>query len=330
MALACFISPGKDIPSAVARVQAAERFGYEMVLTTTTTGRDGLITLAAYAAGTSKIKLATGVLPALPRHPLSLGIQAATLDEFSGGRLVLGIGPSHKISMEGFYGIELTKPAARMREYVQILRSLFTTNAVSFEGEFYKAQWTFVGYAARKDLPIYVAAMAPAMLRLCGELCDGDVLWACLPTFIRETVTPGIRDAAAGAGRDPSDVQIIAAVPTALTTNPAAARDAFRKEFFVYMNLPFYRRSIAGAGYEGELKSFDDALASGDSAGAFSAISERMVDEFCAFGDEKLIADKYAEYRDAGVTLPGVGLGAAGDGFAGYEATLEAVARVAG
>jgi alkanesulfonate monooxygenase SsuD/methylene tetrahydromethanopterin reductase-like flavin-dependent oxidoreductase (luciferase family) len=330
VALACFISPGKDFPTAVARVKAAEDLGYEMVLATTTTGRDGLMTLAAYAAGTSKIKLATGVLPALPRHPLSLGIQAATLDEISGGRLVLGIGPSHKISMEGFYGIELTKPAKRMREYVQILRSLFTTNAVSFDGEFYKAQWTFMGYGARKDLPIYIAAMAPEMVKLCGELCDGDVLWACLPTFIRESVAPGIRDAAKGAGRDPSAVEIIAAVPTALTTNSEAARDAFRKEFFVYMNLPFYRRSIAGAGYEGELKAFDDALASGDSAGAMAAISERMVDEFCAFGDEKKIADKYAEYRDAGVTLPGVGLGAAGEGFAGFEATLEAVARAAG
>ena len=228
MSLACFISPGKDFATAVARVKAAEDVGYEMVLTTTTTGRDGLMTLAAYAAGTSKIKLATGVLPALPRHPLSLGIQAATLDELSGGRLVLGIGPSHKISMEGFYGIELTKPAARMREYVQILRSLFTTNAVSFEGEFYKAQWTFVGYGARKDLPIYIAAMAPEMLRLCGELCDGDVLWACLPTFIRESVTPTIHAAAKGAGRDPSEVKIVAAIPTALTTNPDAARALYR------------------------------------------------------------------------------------------------------
>ena len=330
MALAAFISPGKDLPSAVARVQAAERLGYEAVFTTTTTGRDGLMTLAAYAAGTTRIKLGTGVLPCLPRHPLALAIEAATLDEFSGGRLILGIGPSHKISMEGFYGIELTRPLARMKEYVQILRSVFTTNGVSFDGEFYHAAWAFRGFGARKDLPIYIAALAPGMLRLCGEACDGDVLWGCLPTYIRETVSPTIRASASASGRSPSSVTIVAAVPTALTTNREAAFDAFRKEFFVYMNLPFYRRAIAGAGYENELKAFDEALAAGDSPGALAAISQRMLDEFCAFGDEKLIADKYAEYRDAGVTLPGVGLGNVGDGFAGYEETLEAVARVAG
>ena len=122
----------------------------------------------------------------------------------------------------------------------------------------------------------------------------------------------------------------MAAVPTALTTNPAAAYEAFRKEFFVYMTLPFYRRSIAGAGYEGELKAFDDAAATGDFAGQLTAISDRMLDDFLAVGDEKKIADKVAEYRDAGVTLPGIGIFNAGDGYAGHDATLEAAAKVAG
>jgi alkanesulfonate monooxygenase SsuD/methylene tetrahydromethanopterin reductase-like flavin-dependent oxidoreductase (luciferase family) len=325
--LACFISPGKDIPSAVARVQAAEKLGYDAVFNTQTTGRDGLMTLAAYAAGTSTIKLGTGVLPCFPRHPVALGIEAATLDEITGGRLILGIGPSHQLTMETFYGIEMRKPLTRMKEYVTILRSMFTTGRASFDGEFYHAQHMFMGYEARKDIPIYIAALAPNMLRFCGEATDGDVLWGCLPTYIRETVTPTIRAGAEAAGRDPSAVTIVAAVPTALTTNRAAALDEFRKGFFVYMTLPFYRRAIAGAGYEAELKSFDDAQTTGDFAGQIAAISDRMLDEFVAVGDEKLIADKIAEYREAGVTMPGIGLFAGGDGFAGYEATLEAAAK---
>jgi alkanesulfonate monooxygenase SsuD/methylene tetrahydromethanopterin reductase-like flavin-dependent oxidoreductase (luciferase family) len=330
VALACFISPGKDLPSAVERVRFAEKAGYEAVFATTTTGRDGLMTSAAYAAATSTIKVGTGVLPCLPRHPLSLSIEAATLDEFSGGRLILGIGPSHKISMETFYGIPMERVLPRMKEYVAILRSVFTTNAVSFDGEFYHAQWAFINYGARASLPIYIAALAPGMLRFCGAACDGDVLWGCLPTYIRETVTPTIHGAATEAGRSPSDVQIVAAVPTALTTNREAAYAAFRPEFFVYMNLPFYRRAIAGAGYEGELKAFDDAQAAGDFAGQMSAMSDRMLDEFLAVGDELRIADKVAEYRDAGVTLPGIGVFNAGDGYAGHEATLETTMRVAG
>lgn len=330
MGLAAFISPGKDLPTAVARVQKAEELGYDAVLATQTMGRDGLTVLAAYAAGTSRIKLGTGVQPCFPRHPLAMAIEAATLDELSGGRLILGIGPSHQLTMESFYGIKMERPLVRMREYVEILRSVFTTGAVNFDGEFYHAQFTFMGYKARPDIPIYIAAMAPGMLKLCGEKCDGDVLWACLPSFIRESVAPRIHATASAAGRDPSSVNIIAAIPTALTTNREAALDIFRREFFVYMTLPFYRRSIAGAGYEGELKAFDEAQAAGDFAGQTAAISDRMLDEFAAVGDEKLIADKYAEYRDAGVTTPGVGLFSAGDGFAGIEATMEAVKRVAG
>jgi F420-dependent oxidoreductase-like protein len=328
--LACFISPGKDLPSAVARVQAAEKIGYDTAFTTHTMGRDGMITLAAYAAGTSKIRLGTGVLPCLPRHPIALGIEAATLDELAGGRLILGIGPSHQITMENFYGIKLERPAVRMREYVTILRSIFTTGGVAFDGDFYHAAYQFMGYEPRKDIPIYVAALAPQMLKLAGSACDGDILWGCLPTYIRETVTPSIRKAATDGGRDPSAVTIVAAIPTALTTNPAAALEGFRKDFFVYMTLPFYRRAIAGAGYEGELKAFDDAGAAGDFAGQLAAISDRMLEEFLAVGDEKKIADKIAEYRDAGVTMPGIGIFNAGDGYAGHDATLEAAAKVAG
>jgi alkanesulfonate monooxygenase SsuD/methylene tetrahydromethanopterin reductase-like flavin-dependent oxidoreductase (luciferase family) len=330
VAVAAFISPGKDIATAVARVQHAERLGYEAVFSTQVGGRDALMTLAAYAAGTEAIKLATGVLPAFPRHPVSLGIEAATLDEMTGGRLILGIGPSHQITMETWYGIEMRKPLKRIQEYVTILRSIFATNGASFEGEFYKTQFAFLAYSARKDLPIYISALAPGMLKFCGEACDGDILWGCLPTYIRETVTPTIHGAAKAAGRDPSAVAIVAAVPTALTSNREAAFQAFRKDFFVYMTLPFYRRAIAGAGYEGELKAFDDAGSGGDFAGQLAAISDRMLDEFGAVGDERRIADKYAEYRDAGVTLPAAGLFNAGDGFAGVEETLEAVARVAG
>jgi F420-dependent oxidoreductase-like protein len=330
VALACFISPGRDLRAAIDRVRLAERLGYEAVFTTQTTGRDALAVAHAYAAATERIRVGTGVLPCLPRHPLALAIEAATVDEASGGRLVLGIGPSHRLTMETWYGLEVDRPAARMREYVAILRSVFTTDGVAFSGAFYRAQFGFLGYGARRDLPIYLAALAPAMLRVCGETSDGDVLWACLPSYIRAEVVPRLHAAARGAGRDPGGLAVVAAVPTALTDDRAAAFDAFRAEFFVYMNLPVYRRAIAGAGYEAEIAAFDRAQAAGDLAGQLAAMSDRMLEEFLAVGDEAQIAAKLAEYRAAGVTMPAVALFNAGQGFAGYEATLEAAARAAG
>ncbi|MGZ4142926.1 MAG: LLM class flavin-dependent oxidoreductase, partial [Actinomycetota bacterium] len=93
--LAAFITPGASFAAALERVQLAERLGYEAVFSTHIAARDGLMTLAGYAAGTSRIKLGTGVIPAFPRHPVALAYEAATLDELSGGRLLLGVGTSH-------------------------------------------------------------------------------------------------------------------------------------------------------------------------------------------------------------------------------------------
>jgi len=317
--LAAFVSPSKSLADAAARVKLAEDLGYETVFNTQTTGRDGLMVLAAYGAATSTIKLGTGVLPAFPRHPVSLGIEAATLDEMLGGRLVLGVGPSHQMTMENWYGIPMVKPLTRMREYVDILRQIFTTGRAELKGEFYTTNFGFIGYSARPEIPIMVSALAPNMLRFAGESTEGTILWGCLPSYIRDVVTPTITTAAKG-----RSVDIVAAIPTALTTDVEAARASFRKDFFVYMTLPFYRRAIEGGGYGDEIKAFDAAMQKGDMPGAQAAISDRMLGDFAAIGDASAIKAKIEEYRDAGVTLPAIGSIGNHEGFAGTEATLEA------
>jgi F420-dependent oxidoreductase-like protein len=322
--IACFISPGRTLDPAIERVKLAEKLGYETVFATQTTLRDGLMTAASYAPHTSRIKIGTGVLPAFPRHPVALAIEAATLDEITNGRLVLGIGPSHQMTMENWYGIPMDRPLARMREIVQILRSVFQTGRAELSGEFYKVQFGFIGYEARKDLPIYISALAPNMLTFCAEACDGTILWSCAPRYIKEVVAPTIRAAAEAAGRDPASVDIVAAVPCAVTDNVQAARDGFRKEFFPYMTLPFYRRVIEGAGFGDEIRAFDAANGKGDFPGALACVSDRLLENFAAIGSEEVVRAKIAEYREAGATVPAVGSFSAGEGSAGFEATLEA------
>ncbi|MCA1831861.1 MAG: LLM class flavin-dependent oxidoreductase [Actinomycetota bacterium] len=325
--LATFISGGKSLEQTLDRVRLAEQLGYEAVFDTHIAARDGLMLLAAYANATTRIKVGTGVLPAFPRHPVSLAGEAATLDEISSERLILGIGPSHRITMENWYGLPMEKPLTQMKEYVAILRDIFTKGAATFSGEFYRGSYAFMGYKARTDIPIYVSALAPNMLRWAGAAADGVILWGCLPSYIERVVTPTVRAGAEEAGRDPASVEIVAAIPTALTSNAAAGYDALRGDFFTYMMLPFYRRAIEGAGYGDEIKAFDEANGRGDMAAAKAAMSERMMSEFGAIGDEATIDKKYQQYRDAGVSLPAVGLFQAGDGFAGIEATLEAAIR---
>ena len=120
-----FISVGKSLDQAVERVKRAETLGYESTYVTHIAGRDSLTVLMAYAADTERIKLGTGVLPIYSRTPVATAQQAATIDEYSGGRMALGIGISHQVTVENWFQSRIERPLLAMREYVGILRACF-------------------------------------------------------------------------------------------------------------------------------------------------------------------------------------------------------------
>src|SRR5215213_11426942 len=122
--LGTFISVGKSFDQAVERVKRAEELGYDSTYVTHIAGRDSLTVLMAYAAATERIRLGTGVLPIFSRTPVATAQQAATIDEFSGGRMVLGIGVSHQVTVEHWYGSRIEKPVTQMREYAEIVRAI--------------------------------------------------------------------------------------------------------------------------------------------------------------------------------------------------------------
>ena len=120
MALGAFISTGRTLEAAVERVRLAEQLGYEAAYVTQIAGRDALTVLAAYAGATERIRLGTGVVPIYTRTPATMAQTAATLDEYSGGRLNLGLGVSHRPVVEGWHGQRIDRPVAEMREYASI------------------------------------------------------------------------------------------------------------------------------------------------------------------------------------------------------------------
>lgn len=305
--LAAFVTPGSDLTKGIERVQLAERLGYEAVFGTQIGARDLLMLLSAYASATERIKIGSGVLPAFGRHPIATASEAATLDELSGGRLILGLGTAHAVTMQNWYGFEYAKPLTQFKEYLQIVREILAEGRCEFAGEFYNVNFGFMGYEARPNIPIYTASLGPKSLEWAGAKADGVILWSCLPSYVRDTVVPLLRKGAEAAGRDPSKIEIVAAIPCAVADDVEGARDALRRDFMMYMTLPFYRRAISGAGYQDELDAFDVALGGGDSDGARAAISDRMVQEFAGIGTPEAVRAKIAEYRDAGVTLPAVG-----------------------
>jgi F420-dependent oxidoreductase-like protein len=298
--LACSLDPGRSLDQAVERVRLAESLGYDSVWVTHIAAREPLQVLSLYAQHTERIGLGTGVIPILLRHPVLLATEAATLDEVAGGRLRLGLGVSHRLTMEGWYGLPLDDPLGRMREHATVVRTLLRERTVAVEGTHHTARFSFMGYRPpRPDLPVLFGALAPGMLRLAAELADGVVLWMCSPAYVRDTVRPVLDEALAERGRSPQEFQVVAAVPVSVTDDPGAAREAFRARAFPYTQLPFYRRAIAGGGHQ-------EALEAADARGP-AALPDAFCHDYAAIGDPEAVRAKLAEFRDAGVTLPSVG-----------------------
>src|SRR5207247_6347991 len=136
---AWLMEAGRSVESSIERVRLIESLGYESAWSSHIAGRDPMHVFNRWAAATDRIGFGTGVTPIFLRHPALMAQEAATLDELSGGRFTLGIGTSHKITVEGWYGQTLDDPIGRMREYTTILRQLFTTGASNLYG----ADWTF-------------------------------------------------------------------------------------------------------------------------------------------------------------------------------------------
>jgi alkanesulfonate monooxygenase SsuD/methylene tetrahydromethanopterin reductase-like flavin-dependent oxidoreductase (luciferase family) len=322
---AAFLSPGRSLQRASARASLAETLGYELVLTNHVANRDGLVTLAAYAGTTTRVRLATGVYPAFAMSPLALGQQAASLDEVIGGRLTLGIGTSHRRVIEGWHRRPFPEsPVTAMRETLTILRSLFQRGAAEMDGtEVAIGPFAFHGFEPRPDLRIHIAGLGPAMCRLAGELADGLVLWLCEPDYIERTVIPAVREGAESAGRDPAEIEIVAAITTALAGDPGPATARFRRSLIPYLSLPFYRRMFERAGFEDELARFDRGMEADDVDAALEGISDEMTASLSAIGDGTEITRVLDRYRRAGVTHPAVGPLSA-EGTASPEQTLAA------
>jgi alkanesulfonate monooxygenase SsuD/methylene tetrahydromethanopterin reductase-like flavin-dependent oxidoreductase (luciferase family) len=323
-----FISAGRSLEAAIDRVALAESLGYDSTYVTHIAGRDSLTVLAAYATRTERIKLGTGVLPIYSRTPVATAQTAATIDELSGGRMVLGIGVSHRVTVEAWYGQQIGKPVAEMREYVTAMRAMFRGEdpaAATGEGEKrWPTSFRFMGYEVRPDLPIYVAALSPNMLQLAGEVADGVLLWLCDPPYVRDVVLPEVAKGRERAGKTMDGFDIVPAVPAAVTEDRAKTLERMRGDLVTYLSLPFYRSMLERSGFEAEIAGFDVGMKDGDVERAKAAMSEEMLTSLGGFGSAEDVRDAVRRYLDAGATSPGVSPVPTAD----FEATLEAGAEL--
>jgi alkanesulfonate monooxygenase SsuD/methylene tetrahydromethanopterin reductase-like flavin-dependent oxidoreductase (luciferase family) len=152
------------------------------------------------------------------------------------------------------------------------------------------------------------------MLRLAGELADGVLLWLCNPEYIRDVVVPAVSEGRATAGKELEGFDIVAAVPSAVATDPEPPRERLRQELIPYFSLPFYRKMLERSGFEEDVKGYDERGA--------EAISDRFLESLAAIGSAEEAAASVRRYRDAGANSPAIG----GISKTDFDVTLEALA----
>ena len=250
MRIALFMGTMGAAPTLDGQVQqavAAEQDGFDGYWTPQIAGADALTLLALAGQRTSRIELGTAVVPTFPRHPMMLAQQALTTHSAAGGRLVLGIGLSHKPAVEGRWGLKFDTPALHMEQYLTVLRSLVETGSVDFDDTLFRVSGE-IQRMSTSALPICIAALAPMMLRIAGELADGTITWMAGLRTVETHIVPRITRAAEAAGR--SAPRICVGLPICVTDDRQAAFEAAAGFFGRYRDLPSYRRMLDIEGVE--------------------------------------------------------------------------------
>ncbi len=214
---------------------------------------DGLTALALIGQHTSRIELGTAVVPTWSRHPYAMAQQALTTQAACGGRLLLGIGPSHRPVAENWYGASYDGVIHHVRDYVGALEACFTAQAqaadahgrgapVEHRGGSYPIR-ALIDVPGGTPVPIYLAALAPLMLRLAGERAAGTITWMCNERTVAGHVVPRLEAAARAAGR--AVPRIVAGLPVAVCDDAGRGREVAARRYAAYTEIPSYARMLA-------------------------------------------------------------------------------------
>jgi probable F420-dependent oxidoreductase len=310
---------GATISQYVAVARAAEECGYESGWITEVAGCDAVTALAATAGATSRLTLATGILPIYARDPYLMAMTLSTLQEYSGGRIVAGFGTSTPAIITGWHGLPFERPIEKTRAYVEIVRRFLAGERVKAEGEY-----TIRGASMRpvkQPVPIYLGTLNDRMLELAGEIADGVILNFPTPGYTEHALAV-IARGLAKAGRDRSAIDVCANFRTGVGAWEGLA-NSLRRELISYFTAPVYRKVWGRDGWAAEIERVTALWDAGDRAGAVAAISDEFTDAHGVIGAS--VAECRAKVRrfldlgvDHAVLFPIFAEGAGGnDGFLG-------------
>ncbi|MYW96822.1 LLM class flavin-dependent oxidoreductase [Amycolatopsis rubida] len=315
-------------------VLEAEKLGLGECWVAEAWGSDGPSVLGYLAARTDRIRLGSGIMQLGVRTPVALAQAALTLAEMSGGRFALGLGPSGPQVIEGLHGVPFARPLTRMRETVQIIRSAFAGEKISFTGRAFQiplpgeSRPMRLSTTPNEDIPIYLATLSPRMLELTGELADG---WLGT-SFVPEGADAYFRYLDAGlakAGRSRGDLVVCQGAEVAFASDEDELRTmvAGRKKELAFSlggmgsaSTNFYHDAYSRQGWADVAAEVRERWQSGDRDGAAELVTDEMVLATTLIGTEDMVRARLKVWRAAGVDT--VRLYPAGDTLENRLATL--------
>ncbi|MBT98130.1 MAG: hypothetical protein CL902_05840 [Dehalococcoidia bacterium] len=321
---------GNEAQLSVADIQSlgvlAEEHGYGELWMTEGTGRDSLTQLTAIATATSQIGLGTGILPMFSRSPLITAMSSAGLAAASDDRFILGLGVGNRTAVEDGHGLKYEKPTEHLRDLIHIVRGLLQGEKVSHSGKAISVSGVSLGDSAPKDkLLIYIAALGPRMLELAGEVADGVLLSWTAAHYLEEAIQR-VRDGAAKAGRDPSEVAISGYLRVAVTDDIPAGRASLQRQIARYASSVHYQNFFRNTGFVAEMEHAPLGRDHAYDPNAAAAISESMQAEVGVVGPAEVCLARIEELRAMGLTKPIIAPVSVGDLKESYERTIKAVA----
>jgi F420-dependent oxidoreductase-like protein len=297
-------------------VQEAERLGYDSVWTAEAYGSDAVTILAWLAAQTERIKLGSAILQMPGRSAAMTAMTAATLDQLSGGRVLLGIGTSGPQVAEGWHGQRFARQLQRTREYVEVVRMALRRERVRYDGETLqlplpdgpgKALKLTIA-PVQERIPIYIAAIGPKNTALTAEIADGWLPTLFSPEHVGE-FRPLLEEgfARAGGGKGYDDFDIVPTVNVMVSDDLDSARDAMRPFVALYVGgmgsrkQNFYNALVQRYGFEDAARTVQDLYLEGRKDEAAASLPGELIDTLSLVGPAERVRERLGVYRDAGV-----------------------------
>ena len=301
-------------------IRHAEELGYDSAWTAEAYGNDAVTTATWVLANTTRLKVGTAIMQMPARTPAMAAMTAMTLDQLSGGRFILGLGPSGPQVVEGFHGVPYGKPLTRTREYIQIVRQVLAREKpLQFHGEIYDVPisgsgTTGLGKPLKSilhgdpSLPIYTASISPNGLRCAGEVADGFFPMMVDPDRFDEVYLPYLEEgfAKAGGGKSLDDFAVISGVTVIVSDEPEAARMAAKGGLALYIGgmgarkKNFYNDLAKRLGYEEAAKKIQDLFLDGKKAEATAAVPDDLLDAVHLIGPRGRVRERLQAWKEAG------------------------------